>query len=288
MFFREKAELVLVLLVLALVPLHARSKPAPWPSGQKVRLELSRGGFEILRYRAQLDNPSASPKALIIFGTGCSGWSYWEERVCCKLQSSGYEVLGLDFARYSQFDYDLNNLESDYRKIAQFGMQHYGNHPLPVILGGWSTGAEQAVAVAGGPNPPSGLTGLLLVSPGSEGGYGPYATNYITWEAPASKLFQLTDFDSRLRNIRIAQWHAELDPLDSRAWLASLPTSHREFDFDDAIHDYRGACDDFLTRLNDSVSWILTGSLPAPKKIQPSTGKSFAGTSSIGSGAKIP
>jgi hypothetical protein len=247
------------LLFLAIAPLDAHPKPAPWPSGQKIRLELSRDEFEVLRYRAKLDSAGASPKALIVFGTGSGGWSYWEENVCCKLQDDGYEVLGIDFAIYAHNDYDLNILESDYQKIIQYGLKACGNRPLPVIMGGWSTGAEQAVAVAGGPHPPTGLVGLLLVSPGSEGAYGTNATNYINWHTPASKLFKLADFASKLSHLRIAQWHAQLDPLDSCTWLDSLSTTHREFDFDHALHDYRGACADFLARLSKSVSWILNG-----------------------------
>jgi len=269
MFFAESntfAPVLWALLALAISPLDAHSKPAPWPSGEKIQLNLSRGGFEVLRYRAKLDGADASPKALIVFGTGSSGWSYWEERVCCRLQADGCEVLGVDFALYSQSDYDLNILESDYQKIVEYGLQACGNRPLPVILGGWSTGAEQAVAVAGGPHPPGGLAGLLLVSPGSDGAYGTCATNYLNWHTPASKIFKLADFASKLGRLRIAQWHAQLDPLDSRAWLDSLPATHREFDFNHAIHDYRGACDDFLARLSKSVLWILNESPAVPGK----------------------
>jgi len=262
MFFTRSKTFLLplgALLALAASPLDAHPQAAPWPSGEKIQLNLSRGGFDILRYRAKLDSAGASPKALIVFGTGSGGWSYWEERVCCRLQDDGYEVLGIDFALYSQGDYDLNILESDYQKIVQYGLKACGNRPLPVILGGWSTGAEQAVAVAGGPQPPFGLVGLLLVSPGSEGAYGKYATNYVNWDTPAAKLFKLADFSSKLNHLRIAQWHAQLDPLDSCTWLDSLSAPHREFDFDHAIHDYRGACNDFLARLTESVAWILSG-----------------------------
>ena len=102
-----------LLLALAGGPLHANDKSPPWPSGEKVRLNLNRGNFEVLLYPAKLDNAGASPKALIIFGTGSSGWSYWEEAVCCRLQADGYEILGIDFALYSQHDYDLNILSID-------------------------------------------------------------------------------------------------------------------------------------------------------------------------------
>ena len=276
------------LLVLAMGPLEARQKAPPWPSGEKIKLNLSRSGFEVLRYPAKLDSAEASPKALIVFGTGSSGWSYWEEKVCCSLQADGYEVLGIDFALYSQSDYDLNILESDYQKMVEYGLKACGNRPLPVILGGWSTGAEQAVAVAGGPHPPTGLVGLLLVSPGSEGAYGIYATNYVNWRTPASKLFKLSDFASKLSPLRIAQWHAQLDPLDSCAWLESLSTSHREFDFDHAIHDYRGACDDFLAQLSKSVLWILDGGSAVPGKGRPLAVGRLAGSGPAEGGPEFP
>src|SRR5271170_3148793 len=85
----------------------------------------------------------------------------------------------------------------------------------------------------------------------------------------ASKLFNLADFDPGLSRLRIAQWHAQLDPLDSCTWLDSLPAVHREFDFAHAIHDYCGACNDFMAQLSQSVSWILKGSSAVPGKAQP-------------------
>jgi hypothetical protein len=169
----------------------------------------------------------------------------------------------------------LSVLEADYQKIIDFGLKAARNPLLPVVLGGWSTGAEQAVAAAGGPHPPSGLVGLLLVSPGSEGGYGSYATNYINWDTPASKLFKLADFEPHLSDLRIAQWHAQLDPLDSIAWLDSLTAPHREFVFDHAIHDYQGACDDFLNGLSTSVSWVLSGSAPPAGRGRPVAGSAL-------------
>jgi len=261
---KNKIAFLLLVLVFATTPLDADSKPPPWPSGEKIQLKLSRGNFEVLRYPAKTDSAGASPKALITLGTGSGGWSYWEERVSCKLQADGYEVLGIDFALYAQSDYDLNILQSDYQKIVQYDLKACGNRPLPVIMGGWSTGAEQSVAVAGGPHPPSGLVGLLLVSPGSEGAYGIYATNYTDWNTPAAKVFKLADFAPKLSDLRIAQWHAQLDPLDSRKWLNSLATTHREFDFDEALHDYHGACDNFLAQLSKSVSWILSADVNSP------------------------
>jgi len=228
-----------------------------WTSGEKIVIPLQRGPFTVLRYPAKLPPGRTSPKVLVVFGSGCGGWSYWEENVCHKLQADGDEVLGIDFSLYAQMDYDLAILESDYRTIVQKGLTTYAAAQSPVILGGWSTGAEQAVAAAGGPQPPPGLVGLLLVSPGSEGGYGSYAVSYLDLDAPSTKLFKLTDFAPKLSGLQIVQWHAEFDPLDSISWLHLLKTPHREYTFPDAIHDYDGACASFLTGLSSSTSWIL-------------------------------
>ena len=256
--------LFLLLAALVLCPLPGRAGPLDWTTGEKIPMQLKRGTFVVLRYPATLPVSSACPKALIIFGSGCGGWSYWEENVCHRLQADGCEVLGIDFALYSQADYDQATLEADYQTLVQTNLAPYGEMPVPVILGGWSTGAEQAAVAASGPHPPIGLAGLLLVSPGNEGGYGSYATNYLYLDAPAAKVFFLTDLAPKLSHLRVAQWHASLDPLDSRAWLPLLKTAHREYDFGEAIHDYRGACPAFLNELGESVSWILNpGTGPA-------------------------
>jgi alpha-beta hydrolase superfamily lysophospholipase len=231
-----------------------------------VSVKLKRGDFSFFHFAFHPDNTAGvkTPKALILFGSGAFGWSGWEDRVCDHLQADGYDIIGIDSRKYALVDYDLDDLQSDFTALDEYGLKPYADHPPSVIAGGWSTGAEQAVAVAGGPHPPPGLVGLLLVSPGESGGYGSYATTYLTVTIPAAKKFALADFAPRLAKLRIVQWHAEYDLLDSRTWLASLPATHREYDFSNAIHDYRTACDDFLVQLSGSLNWILDPQLNPP------------------------
>jgi hypothetical protein len=235
----------------SLVPARATCFPASLP--------LSRGDFSFFHFFFKPTDTLKTPKALVLFGSGGAGWGGWEDRVGDKLQAEGYEVLGINSEIYAHSDYDINNLQADFQKMAQAYRAPYGAHPPPVILGGWSTGAEQAVAVAGGPHPPDGLVGLLLVSPGSSGAYGRDATDYVLANVPPQKVFQLVGFAPRLVNLRIAQWHAQYDLLDSLTWLSFLKTGHREYDFSNSIHDFRSACDEFLTRLSGSVAWITDG-----------------------------
>lgn len=266
-----KNKIVLLLLVLMASPLNsspAQVPPQPPvdPRHQNISVELKRGSFNIRRfhYPTQLDNSFKVPKALILFGSGGGGWNEWEEKVCDNLRKDGYEILGVDLHVYSQTDYDIDILQQDFQTLAQYGMKPYGEHPPPLIVGGWSTGAEQAVAIGGGPHPPTGLVGLLLISPGSWGGYGWYASNDVGPHLMKKGTFDLTDFAPNLTHLRIVQWHAGLDLLDSRSWLSSLKAPHREYDLNYAIHDYDGASDAFLARLSDSLSWILDKNSDAP------------------------
>ena len=233
---------------------------------QNISVEFKRGSFNIRRFHYPNQRDSSFkevPRALILFVSGGGGWNEWEEKVCDNLRKYGYEVLGVDVRLYAQADYDLDTLQQDFQTLAAYGMKPYGDQARPLIVGGWSSGAEQAVAIGGGPHPPAGLVGLLLISPGSWGGYGWYAANDVGPHLMKKGTFDLTDFAPGLSHVRIVQWHAGLDILDSRAWLNAVKGPHREYDLSYAIHDYDGASDKFLAQLNDSLAWILDSKLDA-------------------------
>ena len=101
--------------------------------------------------------------------SGDAGWGGWEDSVCRAMAANGCEVLGIDFVLYAKTDYDLATLQADYTQLGQRARGPFGDPAPPLILGGWSMGAEQAVPAAAGPHPPSGLAGLLLLSPGKRG-----------------------------------------------------------------------------------------------------------------------
>jgi len=237
------------------IPMQAQQSDAP--AREEVQLKLKRGDFMVFHFPARLSGSDKIPKAVILFGSGGGGWSDWEDRVFHKLQMDGCELIGIDFAIYAGADYNLDTLQSDYQTMAQYCLKPCGEHSPPLIIGGWSTGAEQAVAVAGGPHPPFGIRGLLLVSPGSTVGYGRDAPYFIRIEVDPTRIFNLASFAPKLTNLRVAQWHAGLDPLDSRELLNALKGPHREFVFPGVIHTYGWACDGFLIQLSDSISWIL-------------------------------
>jgi hypothetical protein len=223
-------------------------------------LHLKRGDFAVYRYTPGQVEFAAHPKALIIFGSGDGGLDGWEDRVCKALQADGYEMIAFDCNSYAKSDYDIDTLQSDINTIAKTSLLRYESSAPPLILGGWSMGAEQAVPAAGGPHPPAGLKGLLLISPGDRGRYG--LRDADRWDVPPTGdgTFALKDFANQLDGLRVAQWNGNLDILGSKAWLDSLTATHKAFGFPYGLHDYNGASDDFLTQLKQSVAWILSPS----------------------------
>jgi phosphatidylglycerol lysyltransferase len=252
----RKASLVVYALALAgVVVWKALEIQASYQSlGKPVTVQLTRGPFTFLDFPSK----ESQTRAIIMFGSGDGGWSGFEEEIAYALEENGYRVLGIDFASYAETDYDLPTLQADFNRMARKAEQPYGAHPPPVIIGGWSMGAAQAIAAAGGPNPPQRLAGLLLVDPCSRGRYGLRMSDRADILPTGPGTFAAADFARTLDDRRVVQWHAAEDSIDSRAWLQSLTAKHREFDFQNTGHYYSYDREDFLQKLTASVPWILS------------------------------
>lgn len=251
----KKASIFLYVVTLAaIVAWVALQLAAPNGSaGKNVKISLKRGPFSVLDF-TPVQSP---PKAVILFGTGDGGWSGFEEEICQTLQIHGYEAVGIDSRLYAKSDYTLAILQADINTIAQTILKKYGDNAPPLILGGWSMGAAQAIAAAGGPHPPAGLIGVLAVDPCSRGRYGLRFADESNVLPTGPGTFGMDEFTKTMGNLRVVQWHAVEDPIDSRAWLNTLTAPHKEFDFGQSGHYYNHDRADFLTQLVASVTWIF-------------------------------
>ena len=249
----------LCLLFLALLGIFLRQDQSIshlYPSkGKWVYENLTRGSFAVVDFI-----PKGRPAAVILFGSGDGGWGPWEETVSQALCQAGYRVIGIDSAAYAATDYNQSILQADFGKISARALKSYGKFPPPLILGGWSMGAAQAVAAAGGPQPPQGTTGLLVASLLSRGRYGLRLEDQWNLLPTGPGTFAVADFDHSLNQMRVIQWHAGADGIDSRAWLQDLSAPHRECDFPGANHFFNGPADSFVRQFVDSVRWIVAPS----------------------------
>lgn len=222
-------------------------------TGEILPLTLPHGKFQTLYY-----NRGATPKGVVIVGTGDGGWSYWEEKVSRHLSEKGYAVGGWDCRKFADTrSYDQAELSAGFREAVKAVRKRSGAADgCPVWYFGWSTGAEQSVAAAAVPDRPSGLAGVLLAAPGKVGRYGITESDLLGMEPSGPGAFALEDLAPGLTGLKVVQFVAGLDPLDDTTWqrgLGDVPV--RSLELPACLHDMGGAGEEFLGKLDEAMAW---------------------------------
>jgi phosphatidylglycerol lysyltransferase len=217
-----------------------------------ITLPLQRGPFGTYHFAAM-----GTARALVLFGSGDGGWGHLENRVCSILASQGIYTVGIDFSKYAETDYDARTLALDFATIAQDALARSKNPDLPVIYGGWSMGAVQAVAAVGGENRPQNLIGLLLLSMDKRGRYGLRLPERVGLEPEGEGTFGVADFTAAVASLRVIQFAAADDWMNNTDWIRSLQSPHRLFELENSNHDFNGADQTFENELQDAINWIL-------------------------------
>lgn len=230
------------------------------PDGDAATLKLTRGDEKVYFF-----TPKEPAKSVVILGSGDGGWTYWEKRVCARLAAGGSITLGWNCKAYAKEKYTQDILAKDIILMINAAQKKSGSRNLPVILGGYSTGAEQSVAAAGGTNVKALLRGLLLVAPGDRGRYGLTLSDLMMMTPQGPDTFALSDFIPILDGLRTVQIHGGHDPLDSTKWLDKLNSPKRVMEYPGGWHSFNGADDAFLKMIDESVRWLLSDE-PAPTK----------------------
>jgi hypothetical protein len=236
-------------------------KTAILSKGLPLTIHLSRCALTVLEFPSK----RSTTTALIVFASGDGGWGRLEESICRAFQKQGYEVIGINSVVYAKTDYDADILQKDFATVAQAARAPFGKSPPPLILGGYSMGAAQAIAAAGGPHPPPGVVGLLLIDPLSRGRYGLRSADQLNVLPTGEGTFSVDSFSKSMKSLRIVQWHAEDDSIDSRDWLQDLTAPHESFTFSNTGHAYDFDRGSFIRQLVDSAGWILKKPIPGGK-----------------------
>lgn len=241
---------VLQLLLLAPLPAQDADDDRPVP---KAQIQLTQSTAKVRLYEPD-DDP---PKAIVIFGSGDGGWSPWEDAMAHWLRDHGAYVLGFDLRDYAEKDYDQKILVHDMATLAAEAAKRCNGATVPVIYGGWSMGAVQAVAAAGSPERPAQLKGLLLFSADSRGRYGLRDKDElgITPEGPGT--FALAEFSPMMKNLRVAQFHGGADFMASTAWVLNLKSPKALYTVPGANHGFDGPDDSFQEWVGRGLAWVL-------------------------------
>jgi phosphatidylglycerol lysyltransferase len=222
------------------------------PLAPTITLPLQRGPFGTYHFA-----PAAKARAVLIFGSGDGGWGHLENRVCSILSSQGIYCVGVDFSKYAEADYDARTLALDFATIANNALAQTKNPDLPLIYGGWSMGAVQAVAAVGDENRPQNLVGLVLLSMGKRGRYGLRLPERVGLEPEGEGTFGVVDFTAAVASLRVTQFAAANDWMNNADWIRSLSSPHQLFELENSNHDFNGVDQTFENKLQDGINWIL-------------------------------
>ena len=219
---------------------------------------LTHAGLAQVRY---YEPDATPPNAVLILGSGDGGWSAWEDAVSRYLREAGIYVVGFDFRAYSKTDYDAQKLGQDMATLAQDGLKRCKDESVPVIYGGWSMGAVQAIPAAAWKGHPKNLKGVLLMSADSRGRFGLRREDEIGLKPPTGPgTFALADYTKALGNLRIAQIHGKADFMASTSWISAQdPKTHALYMIPGANHGFDGPTQDFFDEgwLTHAIDWIL-------------------------------
>jgi phosphatidylglycerol lysyltransferase len=222
------------------------------PLAPTVTLPLKRGAFGTYHFA-----PTGATRALVLFASGDGGWGHLENRVCTLLASQGIYAVGIDCNKYAETDYDSVTLVTDFVAITKDASARTKNPDLPVIYGGWSMGAVQAVAAAGDESRPRNLLGLVLLSMDKRGRYGLRLPERVGLEPEGEGTFGVADFTAQVANLRVVQFEAAGDWMNNTDWIKGLQSPHRLFELENSNHDFNGADETFEHDLLDGINWIL-------------------------------
>ncbi|MFZ4483069.1 MAG: AcvB/VirJ family lysyl-phosphatidylglycerol hydrolase [Chthoniobacterales bacterium] len=224
------------------------------PSAAEIAtVPTSRGEFSVGIF------PAAHPaRGLVLLASGDGGWTDFEEKISRTLAERGFSVAGWDCRKYADLGtYDRARLLEDANAALAQAAKSVEEKNLPILLVGFSTGAEQVVALASGEDRPASLAGLLVMAPGDRGRYGITLSDLMGLPPTGPDTFALKDLRKGLKGLRIYQIHGEHDPLDQTEWLDGLGVPHQLAVYPDGWHQFKGGPPDFLAMVAAGASWIL-------------------------------
>jgi lysylphosphatidylglycerol synthetase-like protein (DUF2156 family)/pimeloyl-ACP methyl ester carboxylesterase len=242
-----------ILFLSLMVPLagHAAEDVPDWPP--LTNIALAHCDFDIRLY----PTPGGDPRALVVFGSGDGGWSAWEHVIATWLQEANVAVVAFDLEKYSATDFDQPTIAKDMAAASAFAAERLNAKGIPVLYGGWSMGAAQAIAAARGTNRPPELAGLLLMSLDSRGRYGVRASDLIGITPTGPGTFDLNEFNPDLKDIRVVQYHGTADFMAQKTWIRLLKSPHQLYLLKGMNHGFDGLGPEFQSVLLQGVAWAL-------------------------------
>jgi Bacterial virulence protein (VirJ) len=250
----------------------ATSTPVPTPAAPTpIAVETSRGRIDLVVYAAASQPaatataaPAPRPRPLVLLVSGEGGWARFVDLVASALAADGFWVGGIDVKKYfADPQDDREALAADLRRFGNALAKTAGREgPAPLILGGYSFGADIApwAAAAGGWN--GRLHGLLMIAPDQTGSL-QYRFTEMLGIQYKEHVFPVADAVETVAGLPILFVHGDGDSGSATPALARAALEPKKLLLvPDAGHHFSGHEGQFRQALRDGMNW-LCGASPA-------------------------
>ncbi|MBI3450666.1 MAG: hypothetical protein HY049_17350 [Acidobacteria bacterium] len=232
------------------------------PANAVVR--TSRGEFNLLVYAPRVETAAttapvpADDKPLVLLVSGEGGWRKFDVLVAGFLSDAGYWVGGIDAMKYFwEAQDDRQALAADVRAYVDTLAAAAGRRPgAPVVLAGFSFGADLAPWVAGAGGWNDRVLGMILMGPDATGSLQFRILEIMGFE-PKEHIFSVADALATARGVPVLFLHGEKDT-DSAApsLVAGAGEPKRIVIVPGADHHFSGKEDALHAEILGALDWI--------------------------------
>jgi type IV secretory pathway VirJ component len=221
----------------------------------KAPVTTSRGDYSLHVYTPPQDRQY--PLLLLMSGEG--GWRNFDQRLAGYFQQQGFWVGGIDCLKYFwKAQDDRKALAADMRAYAKALAFAAGRtEDSPLVLAGFSFGADLAPWIAGGEGWNSRIAGLIMLGPDEVGSLQFRVLEVFGFEEH-EHIFQVSDALTSARGIPLLFIHGGADPHSSAPHLAdAAPPPKKILTVPESDHHFTGHEEDLKRVLAEGVKWLL-------------------------------
>jgi type IV secretory pathway VirJ component len=225
------------------------------PVSQQVPVKTSRGEFPLLLFAP---GKVAADKPLVLLISGEGGWRKFDDLLTGFLTDAGYWVGGIDITKYFWNPQDnRQELAADMRAHASAFAQAAGRkQDAPMVLLGFSFGADLAPWIAGAGGWDKSLSGLVMIGPDKTGSLQYRILEMLGFE-PKEHIFQVADALASVSGVPVAFIHGGKDDGSAAPMLAEKTRDPKRFIVvPGADHHFSGAEQNLKTALLEALEWI--------------------------------
>jgi len=242
-------------LALAVALLAGTSRGLASSSPTSAPVVTSRGDYRLLVYPPRQE--TGRPPVLLISGEG--GWRRFDQTLSRFFADAGHWVGGMDSLKYFWHAQDDPRALADDIEAYVAALLRASGRPegSPVILAGFSFGADLAPRIAGAWTGKSPIAGLVMLGPDEVGSL-QFRVLEVFGFSQDDHVFSVAEALATVKAVPILFLHGDEDAhSDAVSLFGRAPDPKKLIHVTGSDHHFAGHEDDLRARLAEGLAWLL-------------------------------